>query len=182
MFRWLFRQQDRYYGTDMLMMGMGSDLEPEGIENRTQSAGNIYEYRDLPIKHGRRPASTPASIRSSDGSLAGRESVNTAPNGRPKTPPIKRPISRKSLAASTASVPMTQVWCFRCIILSRRLYLLTSSYCANCTYLTPIARKSSCACKNVSELLKNRLWTFLSSYPTLLYYISEKLSYVFQEH
>uniref|UniRef100_A0A146M8W7 Neuroligin-4, X-linked n=2 Tax=Lygus hesperus TaxID=30085 RepID=A0A146M8W7_LYGHE len=108
------RQQDRYYGTDMLMMGMGHDVEPEGIENRTQSAGNIYEYRDLPIKHGRRALSTPASIRSSDGSLSGRDtvgrdSVTTAPNGRPKTPPIKRPISRKSMGGSTTSVPMTQV-------------------------------------------------------------------------
>ncbi|CAA9995114.1 unnamed protein product [Nesidiocoris tenuis] len=110
----LFRQQDRFYGTDMLMMGLGNEMEQEmGIENRTQSAGNIYEYRDLPIKHGRRPtsASTPASIRSSDGSLGpgNRDGYATSPNGRPKTPPIKRPISRKSMAGSTTSVPMTQV-------------------------------------------------------------------------
>ncbi|XP_014246706.1 neuroligin-4, X-linked [Cimex lectularius] len=105
LWRSAIRQNDRYYGADLLMMDMQNGL-PEGIENPRN------EYRDLPLKaklHERKGASTPASLRSSDGSLSARDSVVTSPNGRPKTPPGKRSLSRKSMMGSTGSVPMTQV-------------------------------------------------------------------------
>nr|ATU82746.1 secreted Cholinesterase-like protein [Pristhesancus plagipennis] len=104
------RQGDRFYGTDLLMMAGPEEQGPEGIENRTQSAGNIYAYRDSPVKqknvpvpNPRKSTSTPASLRSSNSSL--KDSVMSSPNGRPKTPPIKRIHSKRS----STDTPMTAV-------------------------------------------------------------------------
>ena len=97
----LFRNSDPLYGTDLLVL-TDDQTGPEGIENRNQST-NIYEYRD------KRPASKTGSthsLRSSTGSIPDAK-VSKSPNGRPKTPPVKRTSSRSTI---DSSVPMTQVW------------------------------------------------------------------------
>lgn len=95
------RNNDPLYGTDLLVL-TDDHVGMEGIENRNQSTGNIYEYRD------KRPESkigSTHSLRSSQGSILDAK-ISKSPNGRPKTPPVKRTSSRSTI---DSSVPMTQV-------------------------------------------------------------------------
>ena len=108
-----FRQHD-YFGGDILMMR--EDPDSMGIENKTQSSGNIYEYRDMPLKNRalglepRKTVSTP-SLRSASNSSLAKEAVSSSPNGeprpRPRTPPARKLTNRRP--ESREGVPMTDV-------------------------------------------------------------------------